>query len=119
MMLGTFEQEVVSSLARLRQATTRDVLEDLRSRGIDVAYTTVSTTLMRLHRKRLVDRKTEPFRGGERHVYLYRDIEREYIDSLLGNLLTAFGRKGVVHLTERLGDLSPKELEELRKRLEK
>jgi predicted transcriptional regulator len=118
-MLGSLEREVVATLERLRRGTTRDILEDLRGRGIDVAYTTVGTILSRLYRKHLVERQTESFRGGERHIYLYRDIEQEYIDSLLGGLFAAFGRQGVVHLTERLGEISPEELERLRERLKK
>lgn len=116
-MLGSLEREVISVLESRREATTRDVLNELRYRGKEVAYTTVSTILTRLHGKGLVGRRNEPFRGGERFVYAYKDIEREYIDSLLDGLATAFGADGVVHLARRLEALSREDLEALRRRL--
>ncbi|HKZ99864.1 MAG TPA: BlaI/MecI/CopY family transcriptional regulator [Thermoplasmata archaeon] len=116
-MLGSLEREVISVLDTKREATTREVLNDLRGRGKDVAYTTVSTILARLHEKGLIARRNEPFRGGERFVYGYKDIERAYIDSLLDGLVAAFGPAGVVHLARRLESLSREDLESLRRRL--
>ncbi len=116
-MLGSLEREIISVLERERDATTRDVLAELRRRGRDVAYTTVSTILTRLHAKGLVDRRAESFRGGERFVYSYKDIEGEYIDSLLGGLLSTFGTRGVVHLARRIETLSEDDLNRLRERL--
>lgn len=116
-MLGSLEQEVISSLKGLRKAPTGAVLEDLRARKIDVAYTTVATILTRLYEKGLIKRSTERHGRGARHVYAYLDIENEYIEHLLGGLATTFGREGVVHLAERLEDLTPDELERMRKRL--
>jgi len=116
-MLGPLEREIVSVLKDRGEATARDVLSDLRRRGKEVAYTTVSTILTRLHAKGLVERRGEPFKGGERFIYRYKDIEREYIDSLLGGLVAAFGSHGVAHLAERLEGLSENDLEKLRRRL--
>lgn len=116
-MLGSLEQEVVSSLKRLKKAPTSAVLDDLRSRKVDVAYTTVATILTRLHEKGLIKRSTERHGRGERHVYAYLDIEPQYIDHLLGSLAKTFGRDGVVHLAERLEELTPEELARIRKRL--
>lgn len=116
-MLGSLEREVIASLERLQGATSREILVDLRDRDIEVAYTTVATILSRLYRKGLVGREAEAYRGGTRYRYLYQDIEEEYIDTLLGGLFAAFGRRGVVRLRERLGELSEEELEALRKEL--
>ncbi len=116
-MLGPLEREVVASLKRLRAATTREVMEDLHARGSTVAYTTVATILVRLHNKRLIERRPEPFKGAERFVYMYKDIEADYIDQLLEGLVSAFGTRGVVHLAERIEEISEPDLQRLRERL--
>ncbi len=115
-MLGPLEQEVVAVLKDLGEGNTRAVLEGLRARGKSVAYTTVSTILTRLHAKGVVDRRREPFKGGDRHVYAYRDIEGAYIDDLLGGLVTTFGRPGVAHLAQRLERLGEDDLKKLQER---
>ncbi len=116
-MLGTLERKAIAALKSLGSGTTREVLEELQRRQVSVAYTTVSTILARLHRKGLVNRRQEPFRGADRFVYSYKDIEADYIDSMLEALVVAFGERGVVHLAERLGEISPAELRRLRERL--
>lgn len=116
-MLGPLEREIVSVLKSRNEATTREVLLDLRARGKDVAYTTVSTILTRLHIKGLIARRSEAFKGGDRYVYQYKDIESQYIDSLLHGLVAAFGSRGVVRLAERLDELSPDDIQQLRLRL--
>jgi len=116
-MLGPLEREVIAVLARHGEATTRDVLLDLRLGGKAVAYTTVSTILTRLHGKGLIERRSEAFKGGERYVYRYRDIEEQYIDSLLGGLITTFGPEGVSHLAARIGSLTEADIEKIRQRL--
>lgn len=115
-MLGPLEQEVVAVLMELHEGTTRAVLEGVRRRGKSVAYTTVSTILTRLHAKGAIDRRREPFKGGERYVYVYRDIEGAYIDDLLGGLVSTFGRPGIAHLARRLEGLREDDLKRLRQR---
>ena len=80
------------------------------------AYTTVATILMRLHRKGLVGRRREPFKGAERYIYSYKDIEPEYIDEVLEGLASTFGVPGIAHLAERLQGLSGKDLRRLQGR---
>lgn len=116
-MLGPLEQDVVAVLKDLREANTRAVLDGVHGRGKNVAYTTVSTILTRLHAKGVIDRRSEPFKGSERFIYVYRDIESAYIDDLLGGLVTTFGPPGVVHLAQRLEGLGEDELKRLRERL--
>lgn len=115
-MLGSLEREVVAVLEHRRVATTRQVLTDLRARNRNVAYTTVSTILTRLHAKGLIERETESFKGGQRYVYRYRDIEDAYITDLLGGLVTTFGSDGLAHLSQRIKGLSPEDVVRLRER---
>ncbi len=116
-MLGSLEREVIAAVKKLGAATTREVMAELHASETKVAYTTVATILTRLHAKGLVERRQEPFKGGERFIYSYKDIEADYIDQLIGGLTSAFGKRGVVHLAERLDGMSETELRRLRARL--
>lgn len=116
-MLGSLESEVVAVLQEVREGTARQVLEGVNRRGRHVAYTTVSTILTRLHAKGVIGRRSEPFKGGERYLYAYRDIEEAYLDQLLGSLVNVFGRPGVAHLHEKIEALDEEKLRQLRERL--
>jgi len=116
-MLGPLESEVIGVLERLRQATAREIHEALPARWGPVAYTTVNTILTRLHAKGLVRRRREKYRGGERYVYEYKDIEQAYLRSVVSGVVRLFGRRGVVHLAEQLDGLSEAELRALEKKL--
>ena len=116
-MLGSLESDVVAVLQELKEATTRQVLDGVNRRGHPVAYTTVSTILTRLHAKGVIDRRSEPFKGGERYRYAYKDIEEAYLDSLLSGLVNVFGRPGVTHLAEKLEHLDDEKIRQLRERL--
>jgi predicted transcriptional regulator len=117
-MLGSLETEVLGALRRLKKAPARDVRLRLQEQGIDVAYTTVATTLSRLWSKSLVRRHRETCQGGERYVYEYTDkLERRYFAAVLRGVVELFGPSGVVHLNEEIEKLQPREEPELRRRL--
>jgi predicted transcriptional regulator len=116
-MLGSLESEVMASLHQGGQASARDVRGRLRSRGVDVAYTTVATILSRLYAKKLVRRRREPCQGGSRFVYRPVDFERRYLRTMLKGVVDLFGPAGVVHLNEELKKLRPAERRKLRRRL--
>lgn len=117
MMLGSLEKEVVSALKTVGKAPTRVILKEMRKRNVDVAYTTISTILTRLHKKGLVKRRKGSYKGRVRYIYSYMDIEEEYIDGMIVGLVKVFGEKGLVHLSARIDELSDEELGEMRKRL--
>ncbi len=116
-MFGKTEREIIGSLEKRKKANVREIHTDLKERGLDLAYTTISTILERLHKKGVVGRVSEPYKGGDRYLYLYKDIEDDYIDSLLGGIVTVLGKKGVVHLAQRLEGITEEDLEKVRKRL--
>ncbi|WP_122104916.1 BlaI/MecI/CopY family transcriptional regulator [Halobellus captivus] len=73
--LGPREREVLSVLRRAdAPLTARDLLDAVRSRGDEVAYTTVKRTVDRLVEKGLVERDAETHRGRTRHRYRF-DVE--------------------------------------------
>ena len=116
-MLGSLESEVLATLRGLGEAPARDVRKALEERGVRVAYTTVATILARLHAKRLVTRRRETCRGGERYVYRTANVEHKYLMNVLRGVVDMFGPTGVVHLNEEIAKLNPKEERELRRRL--
>ncbi|HEY5605745.1 MAG TPA: BlaI/MecI/CopY family transcriptional regulator, partial [Thermoplasmata archaeon] len=116
-MLGPLERQLISVLRRRREATAREILDELRSGERDLAYTTVNTILGRLHRKGLIGRRSEPYKGGYRYIYQYKDIEARYIDNILDGLIVTFGHRAVVHLAERLDRLSEEDSKRIRERL--
>lgn len=116
-MHGSLEADVIRSLRDLREAPARTVRQNLEDRGIRVAYTTVATTLSRLHAKGVVRRRRETCRGGERYVYRPADFERKYLVNLLKGVVAMFGPAGVVHLNEEIEKLNPAEEAELRRKL--
>jgi predicted transcriptional regulator len=74
-VFGALEVRVLESLwARQGEATVRDVLEDFPH----AAYTTVMTTMERLHRKGVLDRRKDG------RAFLYRAVQsREELESRL------------------------------------
>jgi len=116
-MLGSLESEVLGTLRTLGEAPARDVRKGLEARGVRVAYTTVATILTRLHGKRLVTRRRETCRGGERYVYRPANVEHKYLINVLRGVVDMFGPAGVVHLNEEIAKLNPREERELRRRL--
>jgi len=101
-MLGSLEKRVIAVLEDRGEATIGEIVDGLDERGVEVAYTTVSTVLDRLHEKEMVDRRKEPYRGGSRYVYEYIDISDEYISRVVDNLTTVFGEKAVANLATRV-----------------
>lgn len=83
--LGVLEREVMEEAWRRGRVSVRDVHEAFGERA---AYTTLMTTLDRLHRKRLLNRRKE----GRAFVYTPRvtrtefehSVAKDVIDGLLG-----------------------------------
>lgn len=82
--LGDLELAVMEALWRQAPASVKDVSQALAARQL--AYTTVMTTLDRLHKKGLLDREKQG------HAFLYRPrmdragYERRLVAGVLGDL---------------------------------
>ena len=83
--LGTLEREVMECLWRRGEASVRDVHADF---GETTAYTTLMTTLDRLYRKGLMDRRKEgrAFRYSPRvtREALAQGIREDLLENMLG-----------------------------------
>lgn len=110
-MLGSLEAKVLGVLEDKREASVREVVDELNEEGEDLAYTTVGTILDRLYEKELVDRSEEPYKGGSRYVYEYVNIRDEYINDMLRDVVSLFGDDGVRELKRRVEEVSETEVE--------
>jgi predicted transcriptional regulator len=82
--LGPLEQELLSALWMRGSATVREMLD---AGGINLAYTTVMTTLDRLYKKQLLNRSAEgrAFRYSPR--YTQEELEKAAVGETVRQLL--------------------------------
>ncbi|BCU67543.1 uracil phosphoribosyltransferase [Sulfolobales archaeon HS-7] len=113
--LGDLEKKIMDVVWQKNKVYVKDVYDELKKER-DIAPTTVSTILDRLYHKGLVGRYLTKD-GGLRYVYYPRISKEEFAKELL--------RKAVQGVIEKLEDpliasiLGSKDIEELRRRLEK
>jgi predicted transcriptional regulator len=120
-IIGELESDVLEVLKTKGQATASDILETLKE-SREIAYTTVSTTLDRLYKKRLVERKALPGPGGTKYLFsLGKDekLKRKIVESTLDRITSAFGETAYSAIYRRLDSLPEDELERLKKQVEK
>lgn len=118
-VLGDLEAEVLELVWESggdRGVTARDIYEELRLRR-SIAYTTVMTTMQRLHRKGLLecDRRE--------HAYVYQPrMDREqfierFVGRILDDLLVSFSGAALSHLASRAEPEERERVAEILKRI--
>jgi predicted transcriptional regulator len=112
--LGPLETAVMDRLWKRRQATVRDIVDDLgKSRAL--AYTTVMTIMTRLHAKGLLVRN----RDGKTYVYrpaFSRDEHRARLSrDLVRGLVDEFGDVALAQFTAELDSVDAGHRAALRK----
>jgi predicted transcriptional regulator len=120
-IIGELESDVLEVLKSKGQATAADVMESLKENR-NIAYTTVSTTLDRLFKKRLVERKAMPGPGGTKYLFsLGKDekLKRKIVESTLDRITSAFGETAYSAIYRRLDSLPEEELDKLKKQVER
>ncbi len=120
--IGELESEVLKVLQGSGNATASEVLEVLAKKRDKIAYTTVSTTLDRLYKKHLLERKGIPGPGGVKYVFSIgkdRKIRTKIVESSFGRLTNAFGDSAYSALYKHIETLEPEELERLKKQVDK
>lgn len=119
MDIGELEAEVLRVLKKFERTSTRSIFEEL-GKHRPIAYTTVSTTLDRLHKKGLVARDEESGRGGIRYVYIYPEnpvLQKNIVGKMVDRLVAAFGPSVVNSIYERLSEIPDSRTEDLKKRV--
>jgi predicted transcriptional regulator len=118
--LGPLERTIMEVFWEKKKADARDVYYELNKKK-KTAYTTINTTLTRLHKKKLLNRRLVKGRGGYRYVYTIAKSKPTYIDhvirSTIDDLLVRFGNRTISYFSESL-NLSEEDVEKLRARLE-
>jgi len=101
---------------KLSSFTVGDVLAVLE-RQRDIAYTTVMTTITRLHEKGLLDRT----RDGRRYLYSPRLSREQFLESTAREVLdkSIGGRQAMAMLAEKVSEASAHELDDLQALIQK
>jgi predicted transcriptional regulator len=116
-VLGHLEESVMDSLWSRKEATGKEVLQDLSGRR-KVAYTTVLTVLDRLHKKGLV--KKERHEGGLLFSPAYTKAAFSAIVSreVMGGVIEMSQGLASAGFVNALAENDPKELDRLSKLIE-
>ena len=101
-MLGSLEKRILSVLYKEKKTTAREIFKALRDEGMTITYVTVNTVLSRLHKRGLVKRTTEPFRGTFRYTYEYVKVKDQLVTGFLEDMDLLFGEEGVDYLKMKL-----------------
>jgi predicted transcriptional regulator len=119
--IGRLEADILKAVKKLGNASAGDVMEDLKP-GKLLAYTTVSTTLDRLYKKGLVERKSAPGKTGQKYVYSYPgnpSLERQVVNKMVDKLVSAFGPSVASTIYDRLSEVSPEEYAKLKEKIDR
>jgi predicted transcriptional regulator len=118
--IGNLEADVLKTLKDLGEGSAGDVAEGLHaSRGL--AYTTISTTLDRLYKKGLVERKSAAGRTGQKYVYSFPGnptLQKQIVNKMVDKLVSAFGPSVASTIYDRLSEVSPDEASKLREAID-
>ena len=100
--LGELEQIVMDAVWEYPPSTVREVADRMRG-DADRAYTTVMTTLDRLHKKGLLDRQKDGLAWRYRSTIDRPAFERRVADELAAELV-AHGETGLAALVDATED---------------
>ena len=108
------------TLKELGEGSAGDIAQELHA-SRDLAYTTISTTLDRLHKKGLVERKSAAGRTGQKYVYSFPGnptLQKQIVNKMVDKLVSAFGPSVASTIYDRLSEVSPEEAEKLREAID-
>jgi predicted transcriptional regulator len=118
--IGDLEADVLKTLKRLGSASAGEMMVELKPARV-LAYTTVSTTLDRLHRKGMIARKSVAGRTGNKYVYSFPGnpgLEKQVVNRMVDRLVNAFGPSVASTIYDRLSEVSPEEAARLRESID-
>lgn len=116
--VGPLEMEVLGVLNAGTDLSVSEIQSSLKTTGHDLAYTTVMTVLVRLHKKNLVSRKKE---GRQ---FLYSAMKKKdsspmkIFERVKNSLFGSEKLKPILGLLESDDGLSREDLEELKKAID-
>ncbi|HUI00409.1 MAG TPA: BlaI/MecI/CopY family transcriptional regulator [Nitrososphaerales archaeon] len=113
--IGDLEADVLSAMKRMGSSSAGEITDEMKN-SRPIAYTTVSTTLDRLCRKGLLERKEAVGKTGRKYVYSLpssRLTERKVVNKMVDKLVSAFGPSVASAIYDRLNELTPEEARKL------
>ncbi len=120
MEIGSLEANVLRILKKLGEASAGDIAEELHA-SRDLAYTTISTTLDRLHKKGLLERRSTLGRTGQKYIYSFPvnpTLQKQIVDKMVDKLVNAFGPSVATTIYDRLTEISPEEAAKLKEAID-
>ena len=117
--LGALEAQIMDVIwAGSEAMCVDDVRAELTRRGKDSAYTTIMTTLSRLHKKGLLARDMK----GKAYYYTSRVSRKELgttvTKDVIDGLLATFAEPAMAYFVEALSDTDPRKLDSLAELIE-
>lgn len=117
--LGELEQLVMERVWKHAPVTAREVCDRMKGRHAR-AYTTVMTTMDRLHRKGLLRREKEGLAWRYEAVHTREAFERGLADALASNILSEHGGEtAVAAFVDAAADVDEALLERMRELIER
>lgn len=110
--LGKLERQVMDMVWRLDGATAREVCDRLTGRR-ERAYTTIMTTLERLHKKGLLSRAKDGVAWRYTAVMTREAYDRASADALAATILSAHGERGLAAFVDAAAQVDEALLERL------
>lgn len=119
-MLGTLEAQIMNVLWETENPLcVQDVVNRLQEKGKSAAYTTIMTTMGRLHAKGLLSRDMQ----GRAYYYQPRVSQRELTSNVtrqvIDGLLSTFAEPAIAYFVEALSDEHPDKLKTLAEMIQK
>lgn len=116
--IGPLEMQVLGVVGANADASVNDIQQSLKASGQDLAYTTVMTVLVRLHKKGLVSRKKD---GRQ---FLYTVVRKKdssptkILEKVKRSLFGTETLKPILGLLNSEDDLTEAELKELKRAID-
>ena len=120
MEIGFLERELMEMLWKMGKVGAREVYEEMRKKK-KTTYSTINTTLGRLHEKGLLGRDQIKSRGGFKYLYYpvesKSEFEEKWVKETLLNLFRKFEDATINYLSETFEE-DEEDIRELKNRLE-
>lgn len=112
--LGALEAQIMNAVWEARgPVCVHEVQETLARKGKDSAYTTVMTTLTRLHKKGLLAREMK----GKAYYYTAqvsrRELGQTVTEQVIDGLLATFAEPAMSYFVDALSETDPSKLDSL------
>lgn len=112
-LFGSLEADIIELLWARKEASARDLFEDLRTNGQRLSYGAVKTVLDRLVKKAVLQR------AMHNNQYMYRshltraEFEQTAIREIIGSLVDSFGAPVYAQFVDQVKEHDPEQLERL------